>query len=67
MGSSDDEKHSGAALEAHISGIEDVNPKDDTVRVDIRNEHELTVKDVFKHHPALVFWAFYWAMSGVGW
>ncbi|KAL7961106.1 general substrate transporter [Trichoderma compactum] len=67
MGSSDDEKHSGAALEAHISVVDDLNPKDDTVRVDIQREHELTVKEVFVNHPALVFWAFYWAMSGVGW
>ncbi|KAL7945180.1 general substrate transporter [Trichoderma barbatum] len=67
MGSSDDEKHSGAALERHISGIDDANPKDDTVRVDLQREHELTVKEVFFNHPALVFWAFYWAMTGVGW
>ncbi|KAH6608913.1 maltose permease [Trichoderma cornu-damae] len=67
MGSSEDEKRAGAPLEAHISGIDDVNPKDDTVRVDIQREHELTVKEVFVQHPALVWWAFYWAMAGVGW
>jgi hypothetical protein len=27
----------------------------------------MTVKDVFKNHPMVVWWAFYWAMSGVGW
>ncbi|KAM0258478.1 hypothetical protein ACHAQJ_003817 [Trichoderma viride] len=68
MGPSDDEKHIGAPLESHISGVEDIaNPKDDTIRVDIQNEHELSVKEVFVKHPALVFWSFYWAMAGVGW
>ncbi|RFU81642.1 maltose permease [Trichoderma arundinaceum] len=67
MGSSDDEKRVGVALETHVSGIDDANPKDDTVRVDLQLEHQLTVKEVFIKHPALVFWAFYWAMAGVGW
>ncbi|KAL7793211.1 hypothetical protein V8C37DRAFT_378795 [Trichoderma ceciliae] len=67
MSSSDDEKRAGAPLETHISSIDDANPKVDTIRVDIQLEHELTVKEVFVKHPALVFWAFYWAMAGVGW
>jgi hypothetical protein len=68
MSPSDDEKHVGAQLETHISGADDfTNLKDDTIRVDLQNEHELTVKEVFTKHPALVFWAFYWAMAGVGW
>lgn len=67
MGSSEDEKHIGTTLETHISGVDDVSPKDETVRVDIQLEHQLTVKEVFVKHPALVWWAFYWAMTGVGW
>ena len=30
-------------------------------------EHELTLKEVFKHHKVLVWWCFYWAMAAVGW
>ncbi|EHK39945.1 hypothetical protein TRIATDRAFT_42157 [Trichoderma atroviride IMI 206040] len=68
MGLSEDEKRVGAPLETHVSGVDDFSsPKDETVRVDIQREHELTVKEVFVKHPALVFWAFYWAMAGVGW
>lgn len=68
MGLSEDEKRVGAPLETHVSGVDDFSsPKDETVRVDLQREHELTVKEVFVKHPALVFWAFYWAMAGVGW
>lgn len=30
-------------------------------------EHDTTVKQVFRNHPALVWWCFYWAMAAVGW
>lgn len=28
---------------------------------------ELTLRRVFRDHPALVWWSFYWAMAGVAW
>lgn len=28
---------------------------------------ELTLRKVLHHHPALVWWSFYWAMAGVAW
>ncbi|KAK5992562.1 General alpha-glucoside permease-like protein [Cladobotryum mycophilum] len=62
-----DEKRDDTALEAQISGVEDISPKNETLRADIQNEHDLSVKDVLVNHPALVFWTFYWAMAGVGW
>ncbi|OAQ62967.1 maltose permease [Pochonia chlamydosporia 170] len=54
-------------LEARVSGVEEVNFKHETVRIDHQLEHELTVKDVFKKHPAVVWWSFFWSMAGVGW
>jgi hypothetical protein len=29
--------------------------------------NELTLRKVLRHHPALVWWSFYWAMAGVAW
>lgn len=47
MGLSEDEKRVGAPLETHVSGVDDFSsPKDETVRVDIQREHDLTVKEV---------------------
>ncbi|KAI6782355.1 uncharacterized protein J7T54_008441 [Emericellopsis cladophorae] len=51
--------------EAEVAGIED--QKTTAVDVDHQLEHALTVKLVLKHHPALVWWCFFWAMAGVGW
>ncbi|UNI23261.1 hypothetical protein JDV02_009093 [Purpureocillium takamizusanense] len=53
--------------EARISGVEDVNVKRETIRVDHEAEHKLTIREVLRHHPALVWWCFYWSMAGVGW
>ncbi|KOS18026.1 General alpha-glucoside permease [Escovopsis weberi] len=50
-----------------VERIETVHFKQDGILVDIRHEHELTVRQVFIRHPALVLWSFYWAMAGVGW
>ncbi len=60
-------KEESNTLGARVSGVEEVNLKHETVRIDHQLEHELTVKDVFTRHPALVWWAFYWSMAGVGW
>ncbi|POR39121.1 General alpha-glucoside permease [Tolypocladium paradoxum] len=56
------EKRDEAAVEAR--GVDDVH---EAIRTDHRLEHELTVTDVFKKHPALAFWCFYWAMAAMGW
>ncbi|TQV96367.1 hypothetical protein V2A60_003220 [Cordyceps javanica] len=61
----DDKLH--ATLEAHATGVEDVLQMKDALREDNKAEHELTVKQVLKAHPILVWWIFYWAMAGVGW
>ncbi|KAL1600758.1 hypothetical protein SLS60_007146 [Paraconiothyrium brasiliense] len=31
------------------------------------NEHQLTLKEVWKKHPALIGWSFYWSMCAIGW
>lgn len=46
--------------------VEDANLSE-TIRVDHQLEHELTVRDVFKRHPALVFWCLYWSIAAMGW
>ncbi|KZL72414.1 maltose permease [Colletotrichum tofieldiae] len=32
-----------------------------------QQEHDLTVREVFKSHKAIVWWCFYWAMAAIGW
>ncbi|OLN87250.1 General alpha-glucoside permease 4 [Colletotrichum chlorophyti] len=32
-----------------------------------QQELDLTVRDVFKNHKAIVWWCFYWAMAAIGW
>ncbi|KAJ3950306.1 uncharacterized protein N0V96_001450 [Colletotrichum fioriniae] len=32
-----------------------------------QQEHDLTVREVFKNHKAIVWWCFYWAMAAIGW
>ncbi|EGX89337.1 maltose permease [Cordyceps militaris CM01] len=54
-------------LESHATGVEDVLQTKDALRHDNKAEHELTVKQVLKSHPILVWWIFYWAMAGVSW
>lgn len=56
MGNSTEGEKEGTNLEAQVSGVEDVHPKNETIHVDHQLEHELTVKDVFTRHPAIVFW-----------
>ena len=50
--------------EAQVAGIE--NPHKE-VQVDHALEHDLTLKDVFRQHPKMIWWCFYWAMAAVGW
>jgi hypothetical protein len=30
-------------------------------------EHQLTFRDVWKYHKAIIGWSFFWAMCAVGW
>lgn len=46
---------------------ESVAIKEEALQVDHSLEHEINVKQVFRNHPALVWWCFYWAMAAVGW
>ncbi|KND91006.1 General alpha-glucoside permease [Tolypocladium ophioglossoides CBS 100239] len=55
------EKRDAATVEAHPSGVEQ------TIRADHQLEHALTVRDVFRRHPALVFWSVYWSLAATGW
>ena len=41
--------------------------KQEAVRTDHNLEHELTVKYLFRKHPALIWWCFFWGMAAVGW
>lgn len=41
--------------------------KEQALQADHSLEHDTTVKQVFRNHPALVWWCFYWAMAAVGW
>ncbi|KAK8931769.1 hypothetical protein H634G_04288 [Metarhizium anisopliae BRIP 53293] len=62
-----DTKDKSDALEARVFGVGELNFKHETVRTYHLLEHELTIKDVFNRHPALIWWSFYWSMAGVGW
>ena len=50
-----------------VSGVEHANPKSEVVATERQAEHNLTLKQVFRNHPALIWWSLYWAMAGVGW
>ncbi|KAF5024667.1 hypothetical protein F66182_3289 [Fusarium sp. NRRL 66182] len=54
-------------LHAHISGTEYMDSKSQAVDADRKAEHELTFKQCFRQHPALVWWCFYWSIAAVGW
>ena len=39
----------------------------DTTRRANDLDKNVTVRDVFRKHPQLAWWIFFWAMSAVGW
>jgi hypothetical protein len=39
----------------------------DTTRRANELDKNVTVRDVFRKHPQLAWWIFFWAMSAVGW
>jgi hypothetical protein len=36
-------------------------------KADVKAEHQLTFRDVWKHHKAIIGWSFFWAMCAIGW
>ncbi|KAL2208247.1 maltose permease [Sarocladium strictum] len=53
--------------DAKMGKPESIAIKEEALQVDHSLEHEINVKQVFRNHPALVWWCFYWAMAAVGW
>lgn len=41
--------------------------KRNSVAEDARQEHTLTLREVFKNHRPLAGWTFFWALCAVGW
>lgn len=41
--------------------------KDGLTSSAIQQEHDLTLREVFKNHKLIIWWCFYWAMCAVGW
>ncbi|KAH7041609.1 maltose permease [Microdochium trichocladiopsis] len=61
-----DDKTSGEPMAAEVTHHHCVD-KDTPVENAIGQEHELTLGQVFRHHKAVAWWCFYWAMCAVGW
>ncbi|KAF4458226.1 maltose permease [Fusarium albosuccineum] len=55
------------ALEPKASGAEYMDPKSDVVNAERQAEHDMTLKQVLRQHPALVWWCFYWSIAAIGW
>lgn len=54
--------------EAYTTAVENVASETNSAMARTREEaHELTLRKVLRHHPALIWWSFYWAMAGVAW
>ena len=51
-------------LEATISHHDG---KDGLTSSALQEEHEITLREVFKKHRLIIWWCFYWAMCAVGW
>lgn len=54
----------GGAVEPTVSHC---NVKEGVASNAIQQEHDLTLRDVFKNHKSIVWWCFFWAMAAVGW
>lgn len=49
----------------HVESVKEANT--DHAKIANEQEKQITIKDVFKNHPRLAWWIFYWAMAAVGW
>jgi hypothetical protein len=38
-----------------------------SIVADNEEEHRLTFADIWKHHKAIIWWSFYFAMCAIGW
>jgi hypothetical protein len=56
-----------AAAGGHAVTVEDITTKKRQFEIEQKAEHDLTLGQIFRHYPALVWWCFYWAMAAVGW
>jgi hypothetical protein len=63
MGKADDTS-SHAVMEATVSHHD---TKEEKTSNALQQEHDLTLRDVFKNHKTIVWWCFFWAMAAVGW
>lgn len=41
--------------------------KRNSVSEDARLEHNLTLRQVLRHHKPLAAWTFFWALCAIGW
>lgn len=52
---------------ADETAVSHVEAKDGLTSSAIQQERDLTLREVFKNHKAIVWWCFYWAVCAVGW
>ncbi|KAJ5758457.1 hypothetical protein N7520_005613 [Penicillium odoratum] len=56
-----------AGAEGHAVAVEYITTKHGQLDTDRSAEHDLTLRYIARHHPAILWWCFYWAMAAVGW
>jgi hypothetical protein len=61
------EKTSSTDFIEDTKPISNDNRKTSLVAVDADAEHQLTFRDVWKNHKAIIGWSFFWAMCAIGW
>jgi hypothetical protein len=54
-------------LVEHVDPVAHSDVKPTLPNADIDQEHQLTFRDAWKHHKAIVGWSFFWAMCAIGW
>ena len=62
--------HSDSPSTDFIEKTEQISSQDHTrslAKADVEAEHQLTFRDVWKHHKAIIGWSFFWAMCAIGW
>jgi hypothetical protein len=67
----DDKNQSVNYLESKVShspiaGMKDPDRRGSVITDNV-HEHQLTFREVARHHKALIWWSFYFAMCAVGW
>jgi hypothetical protein len=54
-------------LVEHVEPVAHSDVKPTLPNADIDQEHQLTFRDAWKHHKAIIGWSFFWAMCAIGW